>query len=409
MNLSRRTILKSTAGALVLPYLNADVKPLSSPSPVRAIFLGIGYGVTEDKWFPKEDHNKYLMTPGLKPLEKNRNNFSVIQNLSTNAGPHNGSDNFLCSNNVESIDQVIAEKVGLHTRYQSMEITTEGSTNGHGKLSSLAKDKQGLSLPGDNHLSLFYKLFASKSTNINQMRQNLANEKSMLDGMLIQVKSINKKIGKDDKEILAQYYSSIRDLEKRISRAEKWLKVPLPQAKMKVPEKKLKASDELKLIYDLIIFAMKSDQSRVFSVMQKVQSVLEEVADGLGSHAMSHYKQDSTKVGEAASLKRDIFNSEMLNYFIDKLKETKETGGKSLLDNSMLAFGTPVRTGHNTKNGVMLLAGRAGDRIKQGQNIVYKKDSGKLSNLWFSMLKQVAPHEERFSDGKHTLSELFLA
>ena len=409
MNISRRTILKSSAGALVLPYLNANAESGNTTNPLRAVFLGIGYGVTEDKWFPKEDHNKYKITPGLKPLEKNRNNFSVIQNLSTNAGPHDGSSNFLTTNNVESIDQVIAEKIGLGTRYQSIEITTEGSTNGHGKLSSLAKDKQGLSLPGDDHLALFYKLFASSNTDIHKIRQNLANEKSMLDGMLIQIKSINKNIGKDDKEILAQYYSSIRDLEKRIARAEKWLKVPLPKAQMKTPEKKLKASEELKLIYDLIVIAMKSDQSRVFSVMQKIQSILVEVADGLGSHAMSHYKQDSTKVGEAGSLKRDIFNSEMLNYFIDKLKTTKETGGRSLLDNSMVAFGTPVRSGHNTKNGVMILAGRAGGKIKQGQNIVYKKDSTNLSNLWFSMLKQVAPQEKGFSDSQRYMSELFLA
>ena len=103
---------------------------------------------------------------------------------------------------------------------------------------------------------------------------------------------------------------------------------------------------------------------------------------------------------------RDLALSELVAQFLTKLKETKEHDGSSLLDHSLVAYGSNIRNGHNLANGPMLLAGHGGGGLKQGQNIVYKSKSTPLANLWLSMLRHVGVEQKKFGNSQRVLSEM---
>ncbi|MCM8533362.1 MAG: DUF1552 domain-containing protein [Lentisphaeraceae bacterium] len=412
MSLSRRLFLQSAGASLVLPQLHASKISNSSDVPLRAVFIALGYGPTAEYWYPKitENSKEYTLTPALKPLAENKKNFSVIQNLTITKkiGPHDSSAEFLSNGSAQSCDQVIADSLCVNTRYNSLSVLPDRKVSGgHGRISSLSRDIRGNYLPGiSGVVDLYYTLFGSQSRSIPELRNKLKKDKSLLDGLRVQMKSFNKKLGKDDKQILEQYYTSVRSIEQKITRAEKWLDVPLPKPYRKLPKvDSLSATENVKLIYDLMTFAMQTDQTRVFTFLHPVATLLQEAGLTISGHNMSHYGQDPIR--KPASLKRDVMTTELFNYFINKLKSVQESDGSTLLDNSMIVMGTPMHTGHNTRNGALLLAGQGKGKVKQGQNIGYKENETSMANLWYSMIKQVKPHAESFTDGKQYMTELF--
>jgi len=98
--------------------------------------------------------------------------------------------------------------------------------------------------------------------------------------------------------------------------------------------------------------------------------------------------------------------SQLVAGFLTKLKQTKEHDGSTLLDHSLVVFGSSLRKNHNTKNAPILLAGHGGGGLKQGQNLVYKANTTPLSNLWLSMIRHVGIQQNQFADSKRVLSEV---
>ena len=423
----RRHFLQSSTALIALPMLESlGVRRFAGAAvptiaPKRLIFLGFGWGITEKTWYPdiKNLGKDYELPVGLKPLERHKSDFSVVQGLwnkYSNEG-HWGSTMWLTGanryaqpgqsfhNNI-SADQVAASKLGLKTRFSSLQFngSQTGDLSGHGPGLSMAWDVSGKPVGGLNGpMAAYHKLFAKDSTPIDLQKAMLTQKRSVLDAVLDNARSMQRGLAKNDNAKLEEYFQGIRDIETRLAKEEQWIGVPQPKSPIPEPKPGVDGREEIKLIYDIMIAAMQTDSTRVMTFRQPVNTLLTALGIKVHPHDMSHYH---TTLGEKldASQRRDLAQSELLAGFLDKLKETKETNGTSLFDNVALAYGSNIRTGHELSNCPTIIAGR-GANLKLGHNIVAPKDTP-LCNAWLAMLHGVGVESERHGDSTGVLKEI---
>ncbi len=426
---TRRHFLQSSTALIALPVLEslgfrrfASAATPAAP-PKRLVFLGFGWGITEPTWYPdiKKPGADYELPLGLKPLERHKADFSVVQGLwnkYSNEG-HWGSTMWLTGanryaqpgqsfHNSISADQVAAAQLGLQTRFASLQFNSSesGDMSGHGPGLSMAWDVSGKPVGGQNGpVAAFHRLFAKDSTPLAQQKSLLAQKRSVLDAVVDNAKSLQRGLAKNDNAKLEEYFQSIRDIETRLSKEEQWMEVPRPNAPLKEPAATANGNgrEEIKLIYDIMIAAMQTDSTRVMTFRQPVATLLTAMDIKVHPHDMSHYH---TTLGEKldASQRRDIAQSELLAGFLDKLKATKEADGSTLFDNIALAYGSNIRTGHELSNCPTIITGR-GAGLKLGHSIVAPKDTP-LCNAWLTMLHGVGVNVVRHGDSTGTVSEL---
>ena len=423
----RRHFLQSSTALIALPMLESlGVRRFAGAAvptiaPKRLIFLGFGWGITEKTWYPdiKNLGKDYELPVGLKPLERHKSDFSVVQGLwnkYSNEG-HWGSTMWLTGanryaqpgqsfhNNI-SADQVAASKLGLKTRFSSLQFngSQTGDLSGHGPGLSMAWDVSGKPVGGLNGpMAAYHKLFAKDTTPIDLQKAMLTQKRSVLDAVLDNARSLQRGLAKNDNAKLEEYFQGIRDIETRLAKEEQWIGVPQPKSPIPEPKPEVDGREEIKLIYDIMIAAMQTDSTRVMTFRQPVNTLLTALGIKVHPHDMSHYH---TTLGEKldASQRRDLAQSELLAGFLDKLKATKETNGTSLFDNVALAYGSNIRTGHELSNCPTIIAGR-GANLKLGHNIVAPKDTP-LCNAWLAMLHGVGVESERHGDSTGVLKEI---
>lgn len=382
---------------------------------------GFGWGVTNETWYP--DINTpgadYVIPPGLKPLERHKADFSVVQGLWNKYSDegHAGSTWWLTGanryaqagqtmHNSISVDQVAAAQFGTETRFSSLELNdAKGRSNsGHGEGLSLAWDVNGKPLAGlDGPLAAYHRLFSKDDTPLEDRQAMLREQRSVLDTVLENARSLKRGLGKTDNDKLEEYFQGIRDIETRLAKDEQWMGVPRPETDMPQPPEGLSGKKEIEIMYDIMVAAMKTDSTRVLTYRQPVETLLPSIGIDVHPHDMSHY---ITTKGEklAASQKRDATQSELLAGLIDRLKETKEADGSRLFDHVSIAYGSNIRTGHELNNCPTILAG-GGAGIKLGQNIVVPKDTP-LCNAWLSLLHGVGVEVERHGDSSGLLKQI---
>ena len=424
---TRRHFLQSSTALIALPALDSlgfrrfasAAAPVTPPK--RLIFLGFGWGITEDTWYPDitKPGPDYELPKGLQPLARHKADFSVVQGLwnkYSNEG-HWGSTMWLTGanryaqpgqsfHNSISADQVAAAQLGLETRFASLQFngSQSGDGSGHGPGLSMAWDVSGKPVGGLNGpVAAFHRLFAKETTPVEQQQAQLAQKRSVLDAVLDNAKSLQRGLAKSDQAKLEEYFQGIRDIETRLAKEEQWIGVPRPEAPIAEPKPGVDGREEIRLIYDIMIAAMQTDSTRVMTFRQPVDTLLKALNIAVHPHDMSHYH---TTLGEKldASQRRDITQSELLAGFIDKIKATKEPDGSSLFDHVALAYGSNIRTGHELSNCPTILTGR-GAGLKLGQNIVAPKDTP-LCNAWLTMLHGVGVAAERHGDSSGVLKEI---
>lgn len=425
----RRHFLQAAGSLITLPVLEsfghrrfaAAAAPVTPPK--RLIFLGFGWGVTEEFWYPNisQPGAAYELPGGLKPLERHKADFSIVQGLwnkYSNEG-HSGSTWWLTGanryaqagqsfHNSISADQVAAEHLGKQTRFASLQLCGSESAggSGHGPGLSLAWDVRGKPIAGLNSpLETFHRLFSKDTTPLEQQRSLLAQRRSVLDAVLENARSLQRDLNQNDNAKLDEYFEGIRDIETRLSKDEKWMGVPQPQSPIPEPKPGLQGREEIKLMYDLMLAAMQTDSTRVLTYRQPVSTLLTSIGVNVFPHDMSHYH---TVLGEKldASQRRDVAQSELLAGFIDKLKATKEADGSRLFDHVAVAYGSNIRTGHSLDNCPTLLTG-GGAGVKLGQNIVVSKGTP-LCNAWLALLNGLGVPAERHGDSTGVLKEILV-
>ncbi len=427
MNWSRRRFLRSGSGFIAIPALEsfgwkkfAAAADVDAPSR-RMVFLSFGWGVTREDWFPDKTvtGTEYELPEGMKPLRRHKKDITVVQNLSNqfSSEAHWGSTFYLtCANryaepgksfhNTISADQVAAEKLGLATRFTSIQLGCQDAENsGHGPGLSLAWNRQGKPLAGlDNPVAAYHKLFSDGKTPLAERQLMLNRKRSILDAVMEDAKDVGRGLGRQDADKLSEYLQSIRDIETRLSKEEQWLHVPKsrPATVPDEPQGEVAGFEEIKLMYDLMIAAMQVDATRVFTYRQPVESLLKSFGATITGHNMSHYTSGDRKV---VSQTRDQKQSELLAYFIDRLKATREADGSCLFDHVSLSYGSNINSIHYLTNCPTIITGR-GAGIQLGQHLVLDSNTP-LANLWLSLLRGVGIDAASHGDSSGIIKELF--
>ncbi len=422
---SRRDFLKSSTAFIALPALESlGFRRLASAStavapPKRLVFLGIGYGVTQESWFPnaKDRGKSYSLPPGLAPLAQHKDDFTIVQGLTNKftEEAHWGSTFWLTGanrfeggvgfHNSISADQVAAAALGKETRFASLQLNgtdNDIAAQGHGPGLSLAWDVRGKPVAGLNKpLAAYHRLFSTDSTPIETRREMLAQKRSVLDAVLGDAHDLQRRLGQNDNAKLDEYFQSIRDIESALIRDEQWQKIPKQKAPLGAPASNLTGRDEVKLMYDLIVAAFQTDSTRVMTYRQPVSNLLTSLGIKVAPHDMSHYSPGER---EEASKQRDLAQSELLAGLIDKLKAVKDVDGSRLFDNTCVVFGSNIRSVHYLDNCPTIVTGGGAGTVL-GQHVVVSKDTP-LCNLWLTLLHGLGVNVPRHGDSSGVISEL---
>ena len=424
MNFNRRHFLRGAGALIALPALESIgfrrfLSAAPTVPPKRIMFMGIGYGVTAETWFPdiEDTGPDYKLPIGLNPLAKHKKDFTIVQGCKHKFSKqaHWGSTFWLTGanqygtpgqsfSNTVSADQVAAAQFGEHTRYTSIQLASSADDrNGHGPGNSLAWNQRGKPLPAWNSpLQTYMKLFGGDDMPIAQRRAMLAEERSVLDSVMIEAKDMQKGLTKSDTDKLDEYFQSIRDIETRLSKAEQWLDVPKSKSPLEEPDKALLGRSEIEMMYKLMVAAIQTDNTRVITYREPGSGLLRSLGLNGNAHSLSHYRPNS--VSEESSRARDNAHSELLAGLIDQLKATKEADGSRLFDHVALAFGSNIRSIHYLNNPPTLISG-GGANLKLGQNLVLEEGTP-LNNVWLTLLQGVGVRTKRHGDSTGVVSEL---
>jgi len=422
--LQRRHFLRSSTACIALPFLESlgfrrFAAAAALPArPKRMIFLAMGWGVTNETWYPdpKQTGPEWTLPEGLKPLAKYQKDITLVQNTyhKHSTDGHSGSTFWLTGanqyavpgrsfHNTISVDQMAAEQFGRETRFASLTFGNPGGEGGHvGSVSwnRLGKPTSEISDP----VAVFHKLFSDEKTPLAQRQAELKRQQSVLDTVMDEARATARGLGKDDTDKLNEYLESIREIETRLAKDEQWLTVPKakPTGQMREPGKGMSGEPEVKLMYDMMVTAFQTDATRVISYRQPVTSLLRGRGFSIEGHGMSHYDMGPRR---QASEARDKCQSELLAHLVGRLKETREADGTSLFDHISVTLGTNIRTIHYLDNCPTLLTG-GGAGIKLGQHIVMPDAKTPLCNVWLTLLNGVGVDAKSFGDSTGVIEQL---
>ena len=438
-HLDRRQMLRGTGGlALGLPFLDsmtmANSTPRATDSPTRVACFFFPNGValppkdgefhSDWHWFPKGTGYDYQLNQSTASFERHRDNITFISGLSHPGGRHMAghgvSDVYLTAapvdansySNTISMDQVIAEKIGDDTRFQSLALSTGGGVGTTGRTHTLSFTKTGQPIPAeDNIRRCFNMLFGQNDTSLKAARQQLLLKKSMLDGILEDSNSLKTRLNRRDRVKLDEYLSSMREYERRIQRLEIWLDKPKPmvaEASISVDATSANMEDYVRAFYDLIFHAFQTDTTRVVTHMLGIEgggSKSDHFPEALGlrpHHALSHRKGSDFKDWGLW----DQFMNQNFAYFLDRLSKAREGDG-TVLDRSLIMYGCSTSKTHLARNYPLILAGGKQFGIRHGQFRQFEEDEVRLADMFVSMMNAVDVETPQFGDSTRELNEIF--
>jgi len=421
--LDRRTFLRGAGICLALPMLEA-MNPFAgranaeAKSPRRFVGMMTNMGIMPDLFFPKTEGREYETTPYLDLLKENRQDMTVFSGVSLPGvdGGHAAEKSFLTGapgasrgsfKNSISLDQFIAERVGGETRFPSLALMIGSDSL------SLSWTRSGSMIPPQSSpLKLYQQLFVEDTAagKASAMRR-LKEDRSLLDQLREQSKRLEGAVGPADRERLDQYFTSVRDLEKRLAKSEGWIDVPKPKVAMPAPEE-IKDSNDIpknsQVIFDLVRLALETDSTRVVTVAMSLASVTPKSIVGVrgNTHELTHHGNREEKVSELRKIEEAQFN--LLNVFLKGLRNSKERDS-NLLDQTTVVYGTNMGSAnsHANDNLPVLVAGGG---FKHGNHLAFdRKKNYALTNLYVSILQRMGIETDRFASSTGTMRGLELA
>ncbi len=409
--LNRRTFLRGSGVCLALPFLEcmgADESVIARPKRMCAVYFPYGAmnpkpGSDDEKWgwMPQGEGRDFQFKESLKPLEPLRNDLSFLQGLShpngRSMGGHDTADIWLTGaqfkggsfRNSVSIDQLAAKHFGEATRYSSLTMSTDGGVGEPTRSSTLSFGRNGQPIPAHNRPRLiFERFFGTNADSMKKQRQELKNSGSMLDLLLDHSKSVRKNLGNQDRQKFDEYLDSVRSIEKRVDRSQRWLDIPKPEvdaSDLHLDSDHNSPEEYIRTMYDLIFLAFQTDSTRVATYqlgnMNGATSVAGQFPQLLGFgnkiHSLAHGW--NKKGGAEALAKWDQYLAQQLAHFLTRLKTTEEADG-NLLDHTLVLYGSSNSNTHNNNNYPLLLAGGNGLGMKHGQLVKYEAKTP-LTNL----------------------------
>lgn len=434
-HLPRRTVLRGLGATLALPFLDGMVPALSAmrntaANPIRrfgAIYTPNGMEMRQ--WTPQGEGTNFEFSRILKPLESHRAHVNILSGLADKpaiprpeegTGDHaRASSTWLTGVHVkktegpdiragQSLDQLIAQELGKETQLTSLELALDS-------VEVLGACDQGYSCAYANTISwrtpttplpmendpraVFERLFgAADSTDAAARLARLREDRSVLDFVSTEAQALKRSLGADDNGKLTQYLDAVRDVERRIQKAEQQAdrEMPVFEQPVGIPDT---FEEHAKLMYDLWALAFQTDLTRVgtFMIGKEVTGrSYPEIGVSSGHHGVSHHQNDPKQLEALAKINN--YHVQMFAYFLDKLQSIPDGDG-SLLDHTILLSGTGISDGnlHFHLDLPMVVAGGAAGNLKGGRHIKYQNDPP-LTNLYLSVLDKLGMPLEKFGD-----------
>ncbi len=417
----RRRFLLGSGAAIVLPYLESIGTSLGTPAghgqrpdSKRMVCIGLEYGLYPNDFFPKETGRDYLLPKLLRSLGSLRQDFTLFSGLDHPGitGGHFAEHTFLSgvkSDHAQSqpegnitLDQKAAEFVGAATRFPSLQIGLGGG--------GISWTRNGVEIPPILKLqSLFDSFFLeTPESKCQRLSDSYRLNGSILDLVKEDAQALKKQSSRRDLEKLDEYFTSIREVEKRLVQSESWLHKPKPSTRYRLPSR-LPGSfyQEVPLFYDLMKLALETDSTRVISLAingWRGSSGLPGVTKGY--HYLTHHGKDEERLQQLSIV--ESFHTAQLGRFLNLLKETQVSANESLLDQTMVLFGSGLgnANSHSNRNLPLLLAGGG---FRHGEHKAYARDAGRQTpacNLYVSMLQRFGLEVDRFGTSTGTLGGL---
>lgn len=437
----RRTVLRGLGASLALPLLDGMVPALTAMqnTPARAVRrLGIVYhpnGIVPAGWVPKGTGAGFEFGPTMAALEPYRNNMVVITNLANNEADAKGDGpgdharaggSYLTGvhvrkseTNVEaamSMDQIAAVALEKETQLGSLQLTLDANTmvgscdGGYSCAYSNTLSWRNPTLPlmsENDPRVVFERLFgASDSTDSKVRAARLAADKSILDSVSARIAELQRELGAGDRRKVDNYLESVRDVERRIRKAEEQSSRELPEVD-KPSGVPASFEEHAELMYDLQLLAFQSDLTRVTTFMYG-REITGRTYPALGinesHHSISHHGEDPEKI--AKLIRIQSHHVALFAKYIEKLKATPDGDG-TLLDHSMIMFGSGIANSDRHTHGPLhpVIIGGGGGTIKGGRHIAYP-DNTPLANLHLTLLDKMGVPMEKLGDSTGQMKEL---
>lgn len=416
--LSRRAFLRGTGVSLALPFLDSmwprRILAANATAPKRLVTVCASLGIYPADFFPKGSGPDYEPSPYLELLKEHRRDFTVFSGLShpeqAGANGHTSEMTWLTSakhpglggfRNTISLDQLVAEKIGVETRFPSLQLGTGGTSQSY--------TRSGVMIPADSKPShIFAKLFLNGSADdVRRQMQKLREGRSIMDAVGDEAKRFGSRVGAADRDKLDEYFTSVRELEQRLAKAEEWVQKPKPAIDAKPPQDILDNADTVGralLIFDLVPLALQTDSTRLITILvQGNNSVPPLKGVSIDHHNLSHHGQDPEKIRQLELIERAEFNA--FNQLLTSLKQKRE-GNATLLDNTMVLFGSNLgnANSHDWHNLPLVLAGGG---FRHGRHLAF--DTGNntpMCNLFVTMLQSMGMETASFGSSTGTIKEL---
>ena len=438
----RRAMLRGIGATLALPLLDAMVPPLTALQRTAAkpiTRFGVMYvpnGMVMEQWTPVAEGASFELTPTLASLAPFRDELIVMSNLACvptpgrPGGAHaKASTRFLTDISPPtsetwldagiSMDQIIAKQTGALTQLASLELSTEsGETAGACDVGFACPYTNTLSwlgpatpLPTENNpRAVFERLFGdSGSTDAKTRLARIRQDRSVLDSVRDEVAHLQGALGAGDRTKLLEYFEAIRDVERRIQKAEEQSdkEVPVVEHPAGIPAT---YDEHVKLMCDLQVLAYQVDLTRVVTFMlgREFSGVTyPQIGVPDAHHPITHHQQEVEKIAKVAKINH--YHVTQFAYLLEKLHSTPDGDG-SLLDHTIMMYGTGMGdcNAHDPRNIPLVLAGGRSVQLKGGRHLRYPKETP-LANLHLTLLDKLGIHLDRMGDSTGRLDDRALA
>jgi hypothetical protein len=440
-HLARRAFLRGAGTVLALPFLDAMVPAFASTlgkQPVtRMGFVYVPNGIISAGWLPKTEGVGFEFNTSMKALEPFRDQVLVLSNLAQINGRSfgdGGGDHARAGatwltgvhpkktegadiHSGISADQVAARQLGSKTQFASLEIGVEapslagGCDSGYSCAYTNTTSWRSPTTPNPMEVNprvLFERLFGDgDSTDPAARLSSMQERSSILDFVKGGVDRLETKLGSGDRAKLSEYLEAVRDIERRIQKAEEQnatMKMPVMERPLSAPEEFV---DHARLMMDLMVVAWQTDMTRVTSFMlarEGSNRSYREIGVADGHHSCTHHQNDPEKI--AKTIQINTHHVKQFAYLVNKLKTTQDGDG-TLLDHSMIVYGSSISDGnqHTHVDLPLALVGGGSGQIKSGRHIRYAKETP-MNNLLLSMLDKVGVPTETLGDSTGKLEHL---
>jgi len=424
-SIPRRTFLRGVGVGVALPLVDAMVPALTqaaqtAASPrLRVGFVYIPHGVIMRQWTPAAAGSGFEFTPILKPLEPFRDSLVVVSNLTRAEAASNHAVSAACwltgrppkrTDGPDfragvSIDQVIAKQIGQQTTFPSLEVATEDFSGLVGAcdpgyscayMNTLNWQTETTPLPMEiNPRVVFERLFGGGGT-ADQRLARMRTDRSLLDFVADDLAHLQRELGSGDRKKLDDYLTNVREIERRIQRAEQTARTQadVPPVPVGVPESYV---EHVSLLFDLLALALQTDQTRVFTFMmarEVSQRTYPEIGVTEPHHSISHHGNRPAAIEGHAKL--NAYHLSMVAKFLEKLRATPDGDG-SLLDHSLVLYGSGMSDGNGHTGSPLphVLIGGASGRMKGNRHIVMPENTP-MPNLLLAIAQKSGVEQERF-------------